>query len=91
MSGGGMRYNGISHWSPSMPKNKVIYLGMLLIAAVALLYAGAELSLWIRQTGILPWVLGLGILLMIAGIIWEVKKTKEAPVEATASSKESEL
>ncbi len=55
-----------------MPKNRFIYIGVLLVAAVAVIYLAREFTNFV--TPILTWVGGLGVLLILAGIFWEAKK-----------------
>jgi hypothetical protein len=60
-----------------MPKNRVIYFGLLLVAASALLWLGALLARFILDSGILPWAGGAGVLLIIIGMIIEARKPNE--------------
>lgn len=62
-----------------MPKNPFIYYGLLLIVGTAAIYVGAWLTQKIEF--ILPFTLGLGILLVILGVLIENKK-KQAQQEA---------
>lgn len=59
-----------------MPKSKVIYTGLILILASALLWVGAWLTKQIEF--ILPYTGILGILVCILGVVLEIKKSKEA-------------
>ncbi len=59
-----------------MPKSKVIYTGLILILASALLWVGAWLTKQIEF--ILPYTGILGILVCILGVVIEIKKSKEA-------------
>jgi hypothetical protein len=54
-----------------MPKNKAIYLAVLVIAASGLLYLGHVLTEYVRPA--LPWTTGFGILVLIAGVFYEAK------------------
>jgi hypothetical protein len=62
-----------------MPTNKLIYFGVIVIAASVLLWLGAELAK--RVEWILPYTAGVGLLLMIVGMFIEMKKKKEGHVE----------
>ena len=55
-----------------MPKNKLLYYGLLVIAASALIYAGY----WVVTTIIwfIPTTFGIGALLIILGLVQESKK-----------------
>lgn len=57
-----------------MPKNKLLYYGLLIVAASALIYAGY----WVVTTIIwfIPTTFGLGALLIILGLVQESKKKK---------------
>jgi hypothetical protein len=61
-----------------MPKNRLIYYGVLFIAASALLWLGAELARLVAW--ILPYTGGFGVLLIILGIALELRK-KPVPTE----------
>ena len=58
-----------------MPTNKVIYIGVIVLAASVLLWLGAELAK--RVEWILPYTGGAGILLVLIGMFVELKKKKE--------------
>jgi len=60
-----------------MPSNRVMYIGVLLVAAAACIYVGAWLTK--RIEWIVPYIFGLGALLLIAGMILEVRKRKSKP------------
>ncbi len=63
-----------------MPTNKVIYFGILVIAASALLWAGAWLAKQVDW--LLPYTGIAGVLLVIVGIFMEAKRKKSlAPPE----------
>jgi hypothetical protein len=59
-----------------MPTNKIIYFGILVIAASALLWAGAWLAKQVDW--LLPYTGLAGTLLVIVGMAIEVKKKKAA-------------
>lgn len=59
-----------------MPTNKIIYVGLLVIAASALLWVGAWLAKQVDW--LLPYTGIAGILLVIVGMFTEVKKKKAA-------------
>ena len=69
-----------------MPKNRVIYVGLLLIAASALIWLGALLARFILDSGILPWTGGLGVLLVIVGMVLEARKQKETAALSAGSA-----
>lgn len=71
-----------------MPKNRVIYIGVLIIAAVAVIYLAKEFTQFVAF--ILPWALGLGVLLVLAGVMWEAKKSKDLTPGETAATGVSE-
>ena len=58
-----------------MPKNRFIYFGILIIAATALLWLGAEILT--KITYIFPWTGAVGALLIVIGVLMEAKKPKE--------------
>ncbi len=58
-----------------MPKNRVIYVGLLLIAASALLYIGGQIIQLIEW--ILPWTGGAGVVLVLIGMYFELQKNKK--------------
>jgi hypothetical protein len=62
-----------------MPKNRFIYFGVLIVAATALLWVGAEILT--KITYIFPWTLALGVLLIVGGVVWEGRKPKEPQAE----------
>jgi hypothetical protein len=57
-----------------MPQNKLLYLGLLVVAASALIYAGY----WITTNIVyfVPIAFGIGALLIILGLVQEGKKKK---------------
>jgi hypothetical protein len=57
-----------------MPKNRAIYVAVLVIAASGLLYLGNLLTTSVRP--MLPWTTGIGILLLIVGIFYEAQAKK---------------
>lgn len=61
-----------------MPTNKLIYFGVIVIAASALLWLGAELAK--RVEWILPYTGIAGILLVMIGLGLELKKRKDTTV-----------
>lgn len=58
----------------SMPTNKLIYFGVIVIAASALLWLGAELAK--RVEWILPYTGVAGVLLCFIGLFMELQKKK---------------
>jgi len=59
-----------------MPKNRWIYIGILVVAACFLIYAATEIGN--RIIGAVPWAAGIGAVLIIVGLVIESKKKKEA-------------
>jgi hypothetical protein len=76
-----------------MPKNRLIYVGVLVIAACALLFVADKFTTWVRPA--VPYALGAGIIMVVGGIFWEAKKGPAAalkPGESAADSiKETKL
>ena len=62
-----------------MPTNKLIYFGVIIIAASVLLWLGAKLLE--RVDWILPYTAGVGLLLMIGGMFMEINKRKQGKVD----------
>lgn len=54
-----------------MPKNRVIYFGILILVASALLWLGAQLTK--RIEWMLPYAAGIGLLMVIAGVVYEAR------------------
>jgi hypothetical protein len=72
-----------------MPTNRIIYFGVLIIAASALLWLGAWLAM--RIAWILPYTGIAGILMVIIGLFVEAKNKKEpAALEHPAPATPSE-
>jgi hypothetical protein len=65
-----------------MPKNSIMYLGVLVVAASALLWLGAQVAKVIEWA--LPWAGGIGVILIIAGVFMELRKRAQS--ELTGSS-----
>jgi uncharacterized membrane-anchored protein len=53
-----------------MPNNRVIYWGIIVLVATALLWIGAELSK--RLEWLLPYAAGTGVVLIVLGAIYEL-------------------
>ena len=70
-----------------MPTNKLIYFGVIVIAASALLWLGAELAK--RVEWILPYTAIAGVLLVIIGLFMELQKKKAIETAAEAPSIET--
>jgi hypothetical protein len=66
-----------------MPRNRVMYLGVLVLAASVLLWLGAVLLDYIRW--ILPWSTGVGIALILIGMIMELRRSSQAKAGASAA------
>ncbi len=71
-----------------MPKNKVIYIGILVIVASALLYIAAEFTALVKP--ILPWTGGAGVLTLLAGVFMELRKNSMAKQEEKDSTSKTE-
>lgn len=71
-----------------MPKNKVIYIGILVIVASALLYIAAEFTALVKP--ILPWTGGAGVLILLAGVFMELRKDSMAKQEEKDSTSKTE-
>ena len=59
-----------------MPKNRLIYIGVLIVAAVAVIYLANKFTSFVMP--ILPWAGGVGVVLILGGIFWEAKKSSGA-------------
>lgn len=59
-----------------MPKNKLIYYGILLVAAAALLYLGYYV--FSKAMAVVIAVAAIGIIMIIVGMAMESQKRKEA-------------
>lgn len=58
-----------------MPRNRMIYVGVLVVAASALLYLGGMLIKLIEW--FLPWSAGGGVALILIGLWAELQKNKK--------------
>lgn len=63
-------------YDSDMPRNKVMYVGVLVLAASVLLYLGAVLLRNIEW--ILPWSAGVGVALILIGLAMELRKGAQA-------------
>lgn len=59
-----------------MPKNSIMYLGVLIVAASALLWLGAQITKMVEWA--LPWAGGVGVVLIIAGVFMELRKRAQS-------------
>lgn len=59
-----------------MPKNRLIYFGILVVSAAALMWLGAVVLHALRW--FFPWAGAVGLLLIVIGVFWEGKKGKDA-------------
>lgn len=59
-----------------MPKNRWIYIGVLVVAAAALIWAATEVGN--RIIFAMPYVAGVGVVLIVVGLVMESKKKQEA-------------
>jgi uncharacterized membrane protein YfcA len=60
-----------------MPKNKLLYLGLLVVAAAALIYIGAWLAEFLKPA--VPYAIAVGALMIIAGLVMESRKKQDRP------------
>jgi hypothetical protein len=58
-----------------MPKNRIIYIGIIILVATALLWLGIQLH---RIQFVLPYATGVGITLVVGGFIYELWKSKRS-------------
>ncbi len=65
-----------------MPRNKVMYVGVLVLTASVLLYLGAVLLRNIEW--ILPWSAGVGVALIIVGLGMELRRKSQAKASSAA-------
>ncbi|MCC5793205.1 MAG: hypothetical protein JJT85_00535 [Chromatiales bacterium] len=63
-----------------MPNNRVIYAGMLILVVTVLIWIGVALMR--RIEWMLPWIAGLGVLLIVAGFVHELWKKRRGPPAA---------
>lgn len=66
-----------------MPKNKLLYLGLLVVAAAALIFVGAKLATFMEPA--VPYAVAVGALLIVLGLVMEAKK-KNKPVETGSAT-----
>lgn len=71
-----------------MPKNRLIYIGVLVVAASALLYLSYVFTNFVRPA--VPYAAGVGVVLILAGVFMEIGKSKNvkglAPGQTSAES-----
>jgi len=68
-----------------MPRNRFIYVGVLVVAASALLYIGGQIIRTIEW--FLPWSAGAGVALILVGLFIEMRKSsKPTPVESGSAT-----
>lgn len=58
-----------------MPKNKLIYYGVLLVAAAALLYLGYYV--FTKAMAVMIAVASIGVIMIIVGLVMEAQKGKD--------------
>jgi hypothetical protein len=63
-----------------MPNNRIIYWGVVVLVATALLWVGAELSRRIEWA--LPYAAGAGVLMIVSGSIYEIWHARRATAQA---------
>lgn len=71
-----------------MPTNKIIYFGVIVIAATALLWLGAQIAK--QAEWLLPYTGITGILLILVGLGIEIKKKKALAFVESASEPQPE-
>lgn len=78
-----------SGYTAPMPRNRLIYVGVLVVAAAALLYVGGQLIRVIEW--FLPWAAGIGVALILMGLFVEMQKSKKPkPIKSdTATQQET--
>lgn len=59
-----------------MPENRIIYYGIVVLAATVLLWIGAELTK--RIEWILPYTGGIAVLMIVGGFVYELWKRRRA-------------
>jgi len=57
-----------------MPKNRLMYIGIILIVAGASLWLGAEVTR--RTEWLVPYIAALGIVLVVLGVVFEFWPSK---------------
>lgn len=62
-----------------MPKNKIIYLGVLITVGAALLWIGAVFLATIKD--VLIYFGAAGVLMIVVGVILEARKPKSLPTD----------
>jgi hypothetical protein len=60
-----------------MPKNRVIYAGLLVVVGSALVWLGAEFTR--RIAWLLPYTMVAGIALLVIGVGMEVYRKRQSP------------
>lgn len=66
-----------------MPKNSIMYLGVLILVASALLWLGAQITKMVEWA--LPWAGGIGVILIIAGVFMELRKRSQSGLSGSNS------
>lgn len=74
-------------YTEDMPHNRAIYLGVLIVAATALLYLGGQLIRLIEW--FLPWAAGVGVALILIGLYIELQKNRKPKVVASDTNNPS--
>ena len=67
-----------------MPRNKAIYIGVLVVAASALLYIGGQIIRTIEW--FLPWAAGVGVALILIGLFAEMQKSRKPKLIASETA-----
>jgi membrane-bound ClpP family serine protease len=72
-----------------MPRNRLIYVGVLVVAASALLYIGGQIIRTIEW--FLPWAAGAGVALILLGLFVEMRKSgKPTPIASGTAATEQQ-
>lgn len=70
-----------------MPRNRLLYVGVLVVAASALLYIGGQIIRTIEW--FLPWSAGVGVALILVGLFVEMRKSgKPTPIVSGSAATE---
>ena len=69
-----------------MPKNQLIYYGLILLIGTMGLWIGIELAR--RITWLLPYLGGVAIIMIAIGVFYEVQRRGKSPAAATKDAPE---
>jgi hypothetical protein len=74
-----VRRGGCIYVGGTMPNNRVIYWGIVILVVTVLLWIGAEVIK--RIEWILPYAAGIGVLTVVSGFIYELWKKRAAQAD----------